>query len=75
MGARMVKNLLKKGQDVKVFDTIPLAASSVPGAKVCKSAEEAAKDANIVITMLPTGDIVKETLLADKGILKGKYSR
>ncbi|KAJ8958774.1 hypothetical protein NQ314_006373 [Rhamnusium bicolor] len=33
--------------------------------------EEASKDSAIVITMLPTGDIVKETLLGEKGILKG----
>lgn len=74
MGTRMVKNITSKGQEVKVFDILPAAIDSVAnlkGAKICSSAEEAAKDANIVITMLPTGDIVKETLLAEKGILKG----
>ncbi|CAG9856369.1 unnamed protein product [Phyllotreta striolata] len=71
MGSRMVKNLLKKGQEVKVFDVVPAAASSVPGARVCNSAAEAAKDADIVITMLPTGDDVKHTLTQKQGILEG----
>ncbi|CAG9833170.1 unnamed protein product [Diabrotica balteata] len=74
MGARMVKNLTSKGQEVKVFDIVPAALNSVAnlkGTQVCSSPKDAAKDASIVITMLPTGDIVKDTLLADNGILKG----
>ncbi|CAH1169926.1 unnamed protein product [Phaedon cochleariae] len=71
MGTRMANNLVKKGQQIKVFDIVPEALSSVSGAQQCSSAEEAARDADIVVTMLPTGDIVKETLLAEKGILKG----
>ncbi|XP_023016510.1 3-hydroxyisobutyrate dehydrogenase, mitochondrial [Leptinotarsa decemlineata] len=71
MGKRMAANLISKGQSLKVYDTVPAAAASVKGAQQCGSAEEAAKDANIVITMLPNGDIVKETLLGEKGILKG----
>lgn len=72
MGKRMVNNLVRKGQkNIKVYDTIPSALVGLEGVTPCKSAQEAAKDSEIVITMLPTGNIVKETLLADNGILKG----
>lgn len=68
----MVNNLIQKGQkNIKVYDVIPAATAGLKGVQVCKSAEEAAKDSEIVITMLPNGDIVKETLLANDGILKG----
>lgn len=68
----MVNNLVKKGQkNIKVYDSVPSAVAGLEGVKLCKSAEEAAKDSEIVITMLPTGKIVKETLLAENGILKG----
>ncbi|KAG5893855.1 hypothetical protein JTB14_002581 [Gonioctena quinquepunctata] len=71
MGTRMANNLIKKGQSLKVYDVVPSAAASVEGAQQCNSVEEAVKDASIVITMLPNGDVVKETLLGEKGILKG----
>ncbi|CAH2010803.1 unnamed protein product [Acanthoscelides obtectus] len=71
MGARMVKNLISKGEKVKVFDSVPQAASSVQGVTICNSPEEAAKDAAFVFTMLPNGHIVKDTLLGEKGIMKG----
>lgn len=71
MGARMANNLIKKGTKLKVFDVVPAAAQSIQGATACKSPEEAASDASVIITMLPHGGIVKDTLLQDNGILKG----
>lgn len=40
------------------------------GATPCSSAEEAVDGANIIITMLPNGQIVKDTIIGEKGILK-----
>lgn len=72
MGKRMIKNLVNKGQkNIKVYDNVPAALANLEGVKPCKSAEEAAKDSEIVITMLPHGNTVKETLLQSDGILKG----
>ncbi|EFA06587.2 3-hydroxyisobutyrate dehydrogenase, mitochondrial [Tribolium castaneum] len=70
MGSRMANNLVKKGETVRVFDLTPANAKSVPGAQVCNNQEEAVKDASVIITMLPNGDIVKDTVLGTNGILK-----
>lgn len=70
MGARMVTNLIQKGESVRVFDVTLSNAKSVQGAQVCSSPEEAVKDASVIITMLPNGDIVKDAVLGPKGIIK-----
>ncbi|XP_060535971.1 probable 3-hydroxyisobutyrate dehydrogenase, mitochondrial [Cylas formicarius] len=72
MGARMATNLLKKGQNIKlkVYDVSPAAAGSVKGAIPCQSADEAVDGSDVVITMLPNGGVVKETVLGPQGILK-----
>lgn len=71
MGARMANNLIKKGQKLKVFDVMPSAMQNISGAQPCATPAEAAKDSSIIITMLPHGGVVKDTLLQDNGILKG----
>lgn len=71
MGARMSKNLIKKGTKLRVYDVLPSAAQSVQGAVVCKSPAEAASEASIVITMLPDGSVVRDAVSGDNGILKG----
>lgn len=70
MGSRMAANLLKKGERLKVYDVLPSATEKLRGAQPCKSPAEAAEDTSLVITMLPNGDTVEETLLGDSGILK-----
>ncbi|CAG9766444.1 unnamed protein product [Ceutorhynchus assimilis] len=62
MGARMVENLIKNGQKPRVYDIIPAAASTIQGATPCSSPEEAVDGADIIITMLPNGQIVKDTV-------------
>nr|AEE61378.1 unknown [Dendroctonus ponderosae] len=76
MGTRMVNNLIKHGKQPRVYDVVPSAVSSIKGAIPRSSAEEAADGANIIITMLPNGQIVKDTVIGEKGILKkiGKNS-
>ncbi|RMC32079.1 3-hydroxyisobutyrate dehydrogenase [Paracoccus alkanivorans] len=56
MGAPMAANLAGAGHDVAGFDT----AAPVPaGIHAAGSASEAARDADVVITMLPNGAILK----------------
>ena len=70
MGARMATNLIKKGETLRIYDVLPENSQTVQGAQICNSPEEAVKDANVIITMLPNGDIVKQAILGEKGILK-----
>ncbi|SIS72416.1 3-hydroxyisobutyrate dehydrogenase [Paracoccus saliphilus] len=56
MGAPMAANLAEAGHEVTGFDT----AAPVPaGITTASSAAEAARDADVVITMLPNGPILK----------------
>lgn len=71
MGGPMARNLLKAGHELKVFDLVPAAveraveAGARPGADVAA----AARGAEVVITMLPAGDQVREVYLGDDGII------
>ena len=60
MGSAMARNLVAAGLNTRVWDrsssaTAPLADA---GAVVAASAREAVRDADVVITMLPTADVV-----------------
>lgn len=61
MGAPMSTNLIGAGHAVRGFDPVPAAASSAraAGAAVFDSATDAVADADVVITMLPSGEVVK----------------
>ena len=63
MGKPMVKNLIKANKDVLVNDLNKEAEKEVEalGAKVV-TIEEMARDAEVMITMLPNGAIVKSVL-------------
>ncbi|MHC9236848.1 3-hydroxyisobutyrate dehydrogenase [Pseudooceanicola sp. 502str34] len=56
MGAPMAANLVKAGHEVTGFDT---AAITVEGAATAGSAAAAATGQDVVITMLPNGDILR----------------
>lgn len=56
MGAPMAENLAKAGLKVVGFDTVGVTAKDV---EMAKSAAKAARQAEIVITMLPNGDILR----------------
>jgi 3-hydroxyisobutyrate dehydrogenase len=69
MGSAMTRNLVAAGVSTRVWDrsaaaTAPLAAA---GAVVASSAPEAVRDADVVITMLPTDDAV-ESVIFDGGV-------
>ncbi len=56
MGGPMAANLAKAGHDVTGFDTADV---SIEGVTQASSAEEAARGAQVVITMLPNGQILR----------------
>lgn len=61
MGAPMSANLVGAGHVVRGFDPAPTAASGAAahGVAVFRSAPEAVAEADVVITMLPTGEVVR----------------
>ena len=56
MGAPMAANLAAAGHQVAGFDMADIA---VDGVTICASAPKAAEGADVVITMLPNGDILR----------------
>jgi 3-hydroxyisobutyrate dehydrogenase len=76
MGGPMARNLVKAGHVLRGFDMVAKNVEAA-GATACKSAAEAVKGAEIVVTMLPAGPhvravydeilpvVAKGTLLAD----------
>ena len=61
MGAPMSANLVAAGHTVRGFDPVPApaAAAAAKGVAVFDSAAHAVAEADVVITMLPNGDVVK----------------
>ena len=70
MGGPMARNLLKSGHDVSAFDLSAAVLEPVlkAGAVKAASANDAVKDADVVVTMLPAGHHVRSVYL-DNGIL------
>ncbi len=62
MGGPMARNLLKAGHKVRAFDIVRANLDAVvsAGAEAAASAADAAKGAEVVITMLPAGEHVRD---------------
>lgn len=60
MGLPMAMNLKNAGHAVQAFDTVPAALekAKAEGMEICNSAADAAKGADVIVTMLPNGSIV-----------------
>ena len=72
MGAPMALNLLKAGHIMFVQTRSKTPIELVEGgATLCTSAEEVAKRADIIITMLPDTPNVEEVLFGEKGVAAG----
>ncbi|GAA0773071.1 3-hydroxyisobutyrate dehydrogenase [Castellaniella ginsengisoli] len=71
MGGPMAQNLLKAGHRLQVFDLVPEAIQPLvqAGAAAAASAAEAAKGADLVITMLPASRHVEGLYLGSEGLL------
>src|ERR1700722_19814105 len=72
MGAPMAANLLRAGHQVTGFDlnAAALVALTAAGGTAAASAAEAAKGADIIITMLPAGEHVREVWLHQGGLIE-----
>jgi 3-hydroxyisobutyrate dehydrogenase len=70
MGTPMVLNLLKHQHAVKVYDVVPSAITKLAGhgATPTQSLAEVAKDVDVIITMLQTGEQVSDVCLSDDGL-------
>jgi 3-hydroxyisobutyrate dehydrogenase len=71
MGLPMAQNLLKAGHAVIGFDLVKAAMGKlvVAGGMAATSVAQACENAEVIVTMLPAGGHVRETYLADSGIL------
>jgi 3-hydroxyisobutyrate dehydrogenase len=71
MGTPMVKNLLKHQHTVKVFDLASDAIENLvkQGALPATSFAEVAHDADMIFTMLPTGQDVEKTWCDPEGLM------
>ena len=72
MGKPMAKNLLKAGYDLIVYDIVPEAVAELKqdGALAVGSIAEVAKEAEVIVTMLPNSPHVKEVILGAGGVLE-----
>ena len=73
MGFHMAKHLVEKGFEVTVYDhnADKCQALAEIGAKVAPSLDKVAADAEIVFTMLPNEQIVREVILGEGGVASG----
>ena len=69
MGSAMTRNLVAAGLITRVWDRSPSATAPLAdgGAVVAASARDAVRDAGVVITMLPTADVV-DSVIFDGGV-------
>ncbi len=70
MGHPMAQNLLKAGFKLSVYDVSPAAMQSLiaDGGVPAKSLAEVAQQADVLITMLQTGQQVREVCLSENGL-------
>jgi 3-hydroxyisobutyrate dehydrogenase len=73
MGNPMVRNLLKHGHKVKVYDLVPELVKKLEkeGCEVASSAADGARAVEVVITMLPSSPHVRSAYLGEYGVLRG----
>ena len=73
MGQPMAKNLLKNAHEVYAYDIVPAAVEKAAqaGAIACKSAREAAQQAEVVLTIVPDAPDVDSVLFGEEGAAQG----
>ncbi|MEJ2625649.1 MAG: NAD(P)-binding domain-containing protein, partial [Pseudolabrys sp.] len=71
MGGPMARNLLKAGHQVTGCDIVPAAleAHVAAGGQAAASATDAARDADVVVSMLPSGSHVRALFTGDAGLI------
>lgn len=73
MGKPMVRNLMKAGHEVIVYDVVQENVDQVAkdGAVPAKSSANVAQQCRLVITMLPNSPHVKAVVMGENGVLEG----
>ncbi len=73
MGRGMCLNLMKAGHDLQVFDVNADALKDLlaAGAKRADNIASLGAQAEVIISMLPNGDIVRDVYLGDAGVVRG----
>ncbi len=75
MGAPMAGHLARAGHPLALFDVDPATtqrlAASLPGSSACATPAEVAARSDIVITMLPNGEVVRDVTLGADGLRQG----
>ena len=73
MGARMAKNLIKKGFDLTVYDVAekPVAELLALGAKSADTCKEAARVSGVIITMVRDDAQIDEVIYGENGVWEG----
>ena len=73
MGKPMVRNLLKAGHEIVVFDLVKENVENAvrSGARAAGSSKSVAEECPTVITMLPNSPHVKSVVLGPNGVLEG----
>jgi len=76
MGGPMLANLINKSFAVTAYDVVPAALDRAvqAGAKAAGSAAEAARGADLVVTMLPSSSHVETAYLGKGGVAEGVAS-
>src|ERR1700749_526967 len=71
MGLPMAKNLIESGYHLQVYNRTASKAGELDAASItiCKTPAEAAKDVQVLISILSEDDIVRETVSGAEGIL------
>src|SRR3954466_613244 len=71
MGSHMARNLARAGHEVAAFDIMPAAVASVaetPGIRAATSVADAARDADVVCSSLPSPDSVEQIATGEGGL-------
>lgn len=73
MGKPMVRNLLKAGHEVVVFDVMQenVEEAAAEGAVPAQSSKAVAQQCKTIITMLPNSPHVKAAVMGENGVLEG----
>lgn len=73
MGKGMIKNLIKAGKEVYVYDPFPKAqeAAKSLGAVILHSPKEVAEKVDLVLVSLPTSEAVEDAVMGENGALAG----
>jgi 3-hydroxyisobutyrate dehydrogenase len=75
MGTPMASHLARAGHRLALYDVAAgvadALAAALPGALACGSPAELARRSDIVLTMVPNGEVVRELVAAEGGLAQG----